>query len=40
MLASADFFILSAAPVRDGLKWIEVDNPRLRKGDKLRTTHR
>lgn len=27
------------APVRDGLRWIEVDDPRQRRGDKLQISH-
>jgi hypothetical protein len=26
------------APVREGLRWIEVDDPRQRRGDKLQTS--
>lgn len=29
------FFQVTFAPVRDGLRWIEVDDPRERRGDKL-----
>jgi hypothetical protein len=31
------FFQEQFAPVREGLRWIEVDDPRRRRGDKLRT---
>lgn len=30
------YFQVQFAPVRDGLRWIDVDNPRDRRGDKLR----
>jgi hypothetical protein len=30
-----DHFAVQTAPVRDGLRWIEVDDPRSRRGDKL-----
>ncbi len=40
VMASADFLIMSVAPSRDGLRWIEVHDPRSRKGDKLRQTQR
>jgi hypothetical protein len=33
-----DYVIVSLAPVRDGLRWIDVSDPRTRKGDKLQTT--
>lgn len=32
-----DFVTLQLAPVRDGLRWIEVADPRTRRGDKLQT---
>lgn len=32
-----EFVLYQIAPQRDGLRWIEVDDPRLRRGDKLRT---
>jgi len=32
-----DFVTLQLAPVRDGLRWIEVDDPRTRRGDKWQT---
>jgi hypothetical protein len=28
------------APVREGLRWIEVEDPRSRRGDKLQTARR
>jgi hypothetical protein len=33
-----DYVIVRLAPVRDGLRWIDVSDPRTRKGDKLQTT--
>jgi hypothetical protein len=36
--AGLDYLMLMSAPRRDGLRWIEVDDPRLRKADKLRTS--
>jgi transcriptional regulator with XRE-family HTH domain len=30
-----DYVVLRSAPVRDGLRWIEVDDPRTRRGDRL-----
>lgn len=33
-----DFMVWHLAPVRDGLRWIEVEDPRSRRGDKLPTT--
>jgi cytoskeletal protein RodZ len=33
-----NYVIVQLAPVRDGLRWIDVPDPRTRKGDKLRTT--
>jgi hypothetical protein len=33
-----NYVIVQFAPVRDGLRWIDVPDPRTRKGDKLRTT--
>jgi hypothetical protein len=35
--AGLDQVMLLAAPTREGLKWIEVGDPRLRKADKLHT---
>jgi hypothetical protein len=35
--AGLDAFVLYSAPHRDGLRWIDVGDPRLRKVDKLRT---
>ena len=40
MLASANFLMMRVAPSRDGLRWIDVDDPRVRKADKLRSTSR
>jgi transcriptional regulator with XRE-family HTH domain len=40
MLASANFLMMRVAPSRDGLRWIDVDDPRVRKGDKLRQANR
>jgi cytoskeletal protein RodZ len=36
--AGLDYLVLMSAPRRDGLRWIDVDDPRLRKADKLRTS--
>jgi len=33
-----NYVIVSLAPVRDGLRWIDVADPRSRRSDKLRTT--
>ncbi len=33
-----DYVIVRLAPVRDGLRWIDVSDPRTRKGDKLQST--
>jgi len=33
-----DYVTVQLAPVRDGLRWIDVRDPRSRRGDKLRTT--
>jgi hypothetical protein len=33
-----DYVVVKFAPVRDGLRWIDVPDPRTRKGDKLQTT--
>jgi transcriptional regulator with XRE-family HTH domain len=38
--AGLDYVVLLMAPRRDGLKWIEVGDPRLRKADKLPTSTR
>jgi hypothetical protein len=38
--AGLDKFLLYSAPRRDGLKWIDVGDPRLRKVDKLSTKAR
>jgi hypothetical protein len=38
--AGLDSFVLYCAPRQDGLRWIDVGNPRLRKVDKLQTTPR
>ena len=35
-----DYLVLVTAPRREGLRWIEVGDPRLRKADKLQTTTR
>lgn len=35
-----DMVVRARAPVRDGLTWIEVDDPRSRKGDKLQISPR
>ena len=35
-----DYVLLMTAPRRDGLRWIEVSDPQLRKGDKLQTGSR
>jgi hypothetical protein len=32
-----DYMILLTAPRRDGLRWLETGDPRLRKADKLQT---
>ena len=36
--AALDYVVLLAAPRREGLRWIEVSDPRWRKADKLKTT--
>ncbi len=36
----ADLVRTQLAPVRDGLRWIEVEDPRSRRGDKLQTARR
>ena len=38
--AGLDYVVLLMAPRRDGLRWIEVGDPRLRKADKLPTSTR
>lgn len=38
--AGLDYVALLTAPRRDGLRWIEVSDPRLRKADKLQTSRR
>ena len=38
--AGLDYVVLLMAPRREGLRWIEVGDPRLRKADKLQTTAR
>lgn len=38
--AGMDSVVLQSAPYHDGLRWIDVGNPRLRKGDKLPTKPR
>jgi hypothetical protein len=38
--AGLDYLMLLTAPRREGLRWIEVGDPRLRKADKLRTSTR
>jgi hypothetical protein len=35
-----DALVVAIAPTRDGLRWIEVGDPQLRKGDKLQTSRR
>jgi hypothetical protein len=35
-----DYVIVRMAPVRDGLRWIDVSDPRSRRSDKLQTTAR
>jgi hypothetical protein len=37
MRGAQDYLLHRAAPVREGLRWIEVDDPRSRRGDKLAT---
>jgi hypothetical protein len=32
-----DYLLTRNAPVRNGFRWIEVEDPRSRKGDKLRS---
>jgi len=38
--AGMDNLVLYSAPRRDGLRWIDVGDPQLRKGDKLQTSTR
>ncbi len=38
--STQDYMLYRLAPVRDGLRWIEVDDPRSRRGDKLRVVAR
>lgn len=38
--AGLDYLLLLTAPRRDGLRWIEVSDPQLRKADKLQTSTR
>ena len=38
--AGLDYVMLLTAPRREGLKWIEVGDPRVRKADKLQTSTR
>jgi hypothetical protein len=33
-----DYVTLQLAPIRDGMRWIDVRDPRSRRSDKLRTT--
>jgi hypothetical protein len=40
MRAGLEYMILLTAPSRDGLRWIEVSDPQLRKADKLQTESR
>jgi hypothetical protein len=40
LVSAADQVRTQFAPVRDGLRWIEVDDPRSRRGDKLQTARR
>lgn len=35
-----EYLRIQFAPVRDGLRWIEVDDPRSRRGDKMQTSRR
>ena len=35
--AGMDYLVLLTAPRREGLRWIEVSDPRVRKADKLQT---
>ncbi|KAB2911330.1 MAG: helix-turn-helix domain-containing protein [Hyphomicrobiaceae bacterium] len=38
--AGLEYLVLLTAPRRDGLRWIEVSDPQLRKADKLQTSTR
>ncbi len=38
MRGAQNYVIVQFAPVRDGLRWINVPDPRTRRSDKLRTT--
>ena len=38
--AGLDYLVLLTAPSREGLRWIEVGDPRVRKADKLQTSTR
>lgn len=38
--AGLDFLVYATAPQREGLRWIDVGNPRARKSDRLRPTKR
>lgn len=38
--AGMDSLVLYSAPRRDGLRWVDVGDPQLRKGDKLQTSTR
>jgi helix-turn-helix protein len=38
--AGLDYVVVATAPRREGLKWIEVGDPQLRKADKLQTSAR
>jgi hypothetical protein len=35
MRGAQDYLLLRSAPVRDGLRWIQVDDPRTRRSDRL-----
>lgn len=35
--AVVDMMVLTMAPMREGLRWVDVDDPQLRKADKLHT---
>lgn len=35
-----EYLRIQFAPIRDGLRWIEVDDPRSRRGDKMQTSRR
>ena len=38
--AGLEYLVLLTAPSRDGLRWIEVGDPQMRKADKLQTESR